>query len=86
MRGRIPTLAVSGSVMGRRPTVILDAGHGGFDGGAVASDGTVEKEINLKIALKLKEFLRLGGTAMFQPTMLKPTKLPPAKKAILKID
>ena len=61
MRGRIPTLAVSGSVMGRRPTVILDAGHGGFDGGAVASDGTVEKEINLKIALKLKEFLRLGG-------------------------
>lgn len=27
MRGRIPTLAVSGSVMGR-PTVILDAGHG----------------------------------------------------------
>ena len=57
MRGRIPTLAVSGSVMGRRPTVILDAG----DGGAVASDGTVEKEINLKIALKLKEFLRLGG-------------------------
>ena len=29
MRGRIPTLAVSGSVMGRRPTVILDAGHGG---------------------------------------------------------
>ena len=61
MRGRIPTLAVSGSVMGRRPTVILDAGHGGFDGGAVAPDGTVEKEINLKIALKLKEFLRLGG-------------------------
>ena len=60
MRGRIPTLAVSGSVMGR-PTVILDAGHGGFDGGAVAPDGTVEKEINLKIALKLKEFLRLGG-------------------------
>ena len=61
MRGRIQTSAVSGSVMGRRPTVILDAGHGGFDGGAVASDGTVEKEINLKIALKLKEFLRLGG-------------------------
>lgn len=61
MRGRIQTSAVSGSVMGRRPTVILDAGHGGFDGGAVAPDGTVEKEINLKIALKLKEFLRLGG-------------------------
>ena len=60
MRGRISTSAVSGSVTGR-PTVILDAGHGGFDGGAVAPDGTVEKEINLKIALKLREFLKLGG-------------------------
>ena len=42
-------------------TVILDAGHGGFDGGAVAPDGTVEKDINLKIALTLKEFLKQGG-------------------------
>ena len=30
-------------------TVILDAGHGGEDGGAVAPDGTNEKEINLQI-------------------------------------
>ena len=36
-------------------TVILDAGHGGFDGGAVAHDGTVEKDINLKISSFLKE-------------------------------
>ncbi len=25
------------------PLVIIDAGHGGFDGGAVAEDGTTEK-------------------------------------------
>ncbi len=42
-------------------TVIIDAGHGGFDGGAVAGDGTVEKNINLKIALKIKEMLKLNG-------------------------
>ena len=45
----------------RRPTVILDAGHGGFDGGAVAADGTVEKSINLNIALRLGEILRFDG-------------------------
>lgn len=45
----------------KKPTVILDAGHGGFDGGAVAADGTVEKDINLKIALMLKHFLNAGG-------------------------
>lgn len=34
-------------------TVILDAGHGGEDGGAVASDGTQEKDINLSIVNKI---------------------------------
>ena len=38
-------------------TVVLDAGHGGEDGGAVAGDGTLEKDLNLTIALRLKEKL-----------------------------
>ncbi len=42
-------------------TVIIDAGHGGFDGGATAPDGTPEKDINLKIAKKLTEILRFNG-------------------------
>ena len=42
-------------------TVIIDPGHGGFDGGAGAEDGTLEKEINLEISLKLRDFLRLYG-------------------------
>lgn len=42
-------------------TIIVDAGHGGFDGGAVASDGTVEKDINLKIATCLSEMLAING-------------------------
>lgn len=53
-------ITVSASYKNRN-TVILDAGHGGFDGGAVASDGTVEKDINLKITLAVAKFLRQSG-------------------------
>ena len=42
-------------------TVIIDAGHGGFDGGAVAADGTVEKDINLKISNLIADMLRSVG-------------------------
>ena len=44
-----------------QPIVIIDAGHGGFDGGAVASDGTVEKDINLEIAKYLQEYVTFMG-------------------------
>lgn len=43
------------------PVVVLDPGHGGVDGGAEAEDGTCEKDINLNIALKLKEYLNAEG-------------------------
>lgn len=46
---------------GNEKLVIVDAGHGGFDGGAVAADGTVEKDINLQIASSLSEMLALNG-------------------------
>lgn len=42
-------------------TIIIDAGHGGFDGGASAADGTVEKDINLKISQKVCALLRFNG-------------------------
>lgn len=35
-------------------TVVLDAGHGGEDGGAVASDGTEEKNLNLAVCKKIE--------------------------------
>ena len=37
------------------PVLVIDAGHGGFDGGARAADGTEEKAINLAIAQMLAE-------------------------------
>ena len=39
------------------PVIIIDAGHGGADGGAVASDGTQEQYLNLDIALKINKYL-----------------------------
>ena len=43
------------------PTIVIDAGHGGEDGGALASDGTKEKDLNLSVALSLSEMLKSGG-------------------------
>lgn len=44
-----------------RPVVVIDPGHGGMDGGAEGSDGTIEKDINLNISMKLKEKLEADG-------------------------
>ena len=44
-------------------TVIIDAGHGGYDGGAVGADGTFEKQLNLEIAQKLDDILKCYGIA-----------------------
>lgn len=49
------------SVFQIRNTVILDAGHGGEDGGAVAPDGTTEKELNLKISNCIAAYFELFG-------------------------
>lgn len=42
-------------------TIVLDAGHGGEDGGAVSSNGISESNINLKIVLKLQNLLEQSG-------------------------
>ena len=41
--------------------ILIDPGHGGIDGGAQSKNGTIEKEINLQIALKLKQSLEEKG-------------------------
>lgn len=53
-----------------RPTIVIDAGHGGFDGGATAPDGTQEKTLNLAIAKPLAVMLTLCG---FDVTMTRQT-------------
>lgn len=45
-------------------TVVIDAGHGGMDGGAVGYSGSLEKELNLKVAKRLKKLLEDGGATV----------------------
>ena len=40
---------------GHKFTVVIDPGHGGIDSGAIAPDGTMEKNITLKFAKRLKQ-------------------------------
>ena len=50
--------------------VVIDAGHGGIDGGAVSCTGVSESQINLQIALKLEDLMHLLGlhTVMIRDT------------------
>lgn len=56
----VPSSAEAALEQGR-PVLIIDPGHGGEDGGAVATDGTVESGINLAIALRVEEGAKLLG-------------------------
>lgn len=47
--------------MERKHTVIIDAGHGGEDGGATSCTGKLEKEYNLEIAMRLNDLMHLMG-------------------------
>lgn len=51
---------------GANRTLVIDAGHGGFDGGAVGFSGTQEKDINLSIASRVQVLAAFFGvqTAM----------------------
>lgn len=55
------TESVSANTENKGFYIILDAGHGGMDGGTSAADGTKEKDINLSIAKKLNALLTASG-------------------------
>ena len=62
--GRLNSLvepAMEPSAVQRTGPLVLDAGHGGEDGGAVSLTGTPESQINLAIVLKLRDVLGLYG-------------------------
>lgn len=52
---------VINSNISNKPTIVIDAGHGGVDAGAIAIDNTPEKGINLSIALSLYDYLMVSG-------------------------
>ena len=53
----VPTIAATNTPL----TLVIDAGHGGADGGASAADGSVESLINLQIALRMEQIAKLCG-------------------------
>lgn len=44
--------------------IVLDAGHGASDGGAIGTTGVAEKDINLKISQKLQKLLEQTGATV----------------------
>lgn len=54
----------------RNHTVVIDAGHGGVDGGATSCTGVLESRFNLEISLKLNDLFHLLGyrTKMIRTT------------------
>jgi len=55
------TVMVSRTPIAGRTCVVIDAGHGGIDGGAHSCRGVLESHINLEIALRLNDLMRFLG-------------------------
>lgn len=58
---RFAAALMAAAALVRAPTYVIDPGHGGEDGGAVAKDGTLESGLNLSIALRFDELMGLFG-------------------------
>ncbi len=44
-----------------KPVIVIDAGHGGLDSGAVGKSGLLEKDVNLAVVKYLQQFLEISG-------------------------
>lgn len=51
------------SVSVSAPVIVIDAGHGGEDAGAIAQDGSLEKDLNLKIAKCIQALCEINGNS-----------------------
>ncbi len=56
----------------RKTVIVVDAGHGGVDGGATSCTGVLESQLNLEIALRLNDLLHLLG---FETVMVRTTDI-----------
>lgn len=56
----VTTMVETAPVEGRR-IIVVDAGHGGIDGGATSCTGVLESGLNLEIAIRVNDLLRFMG-------------------------
>lgn len=64
------TTAIQTGPVDRDHIIVVDAGHGGIDGGATSCTGVLESTVNLQIALRLNDLLHFLGyeTVMIRST------------------
>ena len=64
------TTIAENTPIARDHVIVIDAGHGGEDGGAISISGALESQINLQIALRLNDLCHLLGykTKMIRTT------------------
>lgn len=64
------TVIAENAPITNRKCVVIDAGHGGVDGGATSCTGVLESKINLEISLRLEDLMHLLGiqTVMIRRT------------------
>lgn len=67
---RVITVISENSPVDIKKFIVVDAGHGGVDGGATSCTGVLESQFNLEIAQKLNDLLNLLGihTIMIRDT------------------
>lgn len=58
---RVVTVISERMPVERKHCIVIDAGHGGEDGGATACTGALESQYNLQISLRLDDLLHLLG-------------------------
>ncbi len=59
--GKVVAVWTENQPITNRKCVIIDAGHGGVDGGATSCTGILESRYNLEIALRLNDLMHLLG-------------------------
>lgn len=67
---RAVTVMVENAPIQNRTSIVIDAGHGGIDGGATSCTGVLESQINLEIALRLNDLMGFLG---YDTTMIRKT-------------
>ena len=65
LKPSLPTIAIKATNRGRRYIIVIDAGHGGKDTGALCCGDKKEKQVVLSIALKLQKRLNKKGYKVY---------------------